>query len=113
MQLDSEIIRTLINFFGSIALPVASAIYTWIATRDKDNAKHIKAVEEVLHKQIARLTSRQDQTEAVMKHLPRSEEIAALKGDIRALQAESQASLRETKDTRAAVNRIEDYLLRK
>ncbi len=112
MQIDNESTRTLILLFGSIVLPITTAIYTWIATRDKDNSRHIKAVEKVLNERVADLTSRADRAEAALQHLPRTEEIAALKGDLRAMEAKQEAALRETKDTRAAVNRIEDYLLR-
>ncbi|HDR9757558.1 TPA: hypothetical protein QDC44_001669 [Burkholderia cepacia ATCC 25416] len=113
MQIDNESTRTLILLFGSVVLPITTAIYTWIATRDKDNSRHIKAVEKVLNDNVARLTSRADQAEAALKHLASAEEIAELKGDLRALEATQEAALREAKDTRLAVNRIEDYLLRK
>ncbi|VFR54500.1 hypothetical protein BRI6_1081 [plant metagenome] len=108
-----ESVRTFALVFGSVLLPIASMIYTWIATRDKDNAAHIDAVEKVLHEHVARLTSRQDQVEAAIKNLPRASELADLKADLRGLQAQQDALLRETKTTRVSIARIEDFLMRK
>ncbi|HDR9585228.1 TPA: hypothetical protein QDC22_007538 [Burkholderia stabilis] len=113
MELDREIIITTIGFFGSVVLPIGSAVYTWIATRDKDNAKHISAVETVLTEQIAKLNSRMDQAEAAIRHSPNSTEISGLKADLRALEVQQEATLREMKGMRTAVDRIEDYLLKK
>ncbi|WP_175716571.1 DUF2730 family protein [Burkholderia anthina] len=113
MQLDHDIVRTLIMIFGSIVLPISAAVYTWIATRDKDNSRHIKAVEAVLTEQIAKLNSRMDQAEATIKHMPSSSEISGLKADLRALDAQQEAALREMKGMRGSINRIEDFLLRK
>lgn len=111
MQLDNETARTLIDL-AALVLPILSAIYTWIATRDKDNARHIKAVEKVLNDHVARLTSRQDQVEATLRHLPSSPEISELKADLRAVEAKQEAALREMTKMATAVDRIEDYLLK-
>ena len=65
-------------FIAVVVFPIASAVYTWVATRNKDNTVHIKAVEEALRQRLdhpsavvrehvawalARLSSRAAQTQ--------------------------------------------------
>ena len=70
MTIDRESFSTALQFIAVLVMPVISMIYTWIATRDKDNSQHIKAVEAALGEVIALHASRIDRLETDVKHLP-------------------------------------------
>lgn len=105
--------RTWLQAIAVIFMPLGSVIYTWIATRDKDNSQHIKAVEAALGARIADHASRLDRLERDISHMPTSADIADLKADLKAMQATQEASQREVHGIRLTSNRIEDYLLNK
>ncbi len=113
MTIDSDTVRTWLQAIAVIFMPIGSVIYTWVATRDKDNSQHIKAVEVALGAKIADHASRIDRLEAGMEHVPSSSEISELMGDLKAMQATQEAAHREMHGMRLAVNRIEDFLLKK
>ena len=98
-----------LNVLGTVAV----AVYTWIATRDKDNAQHIKAVEVALTAAVAAHTSRIERLENDIKHLPTQPEFSELQGDMRAMKATQEAIQRETHTVRLALTRIEDHLLKR
>lgn len=113
MTFESQLLRDWLQVLSVIVFPIGSVIYTWIATRDKDNSQHIKAVETALGTKIANHASRIDRLESDVKHLPSSTEISELLSDLRAMQATQEASHREMHGMRLAINRIEDFLLKK
>ncbi len=93
--------------------------YTYFATRDKDNAQHIKAVETALSNRIAEhilkmteLTSRVTTVEQTLKYMPSQDEISELQGDMKAIKANQEATQREWHTIRQSLNRIEDFLLK-
>ncbi|EPD41327.1 DUF2730 family protein [Delftia tsuruhatensis] len=102
-----------LQIIAGVLLPVATAIYTWIATRDKDNTVHIKAVEEAMGKQMAALLSRTDKLETQVKYMPTPQQLSELQGDMQAMQATQEAIQRDMTTVRISLNRIEDYLLKK
>lgn len=108
-----ETISLWLQIIAVVVLPVASAIYTWIATRDKDNTVHIKAVEEALGRQIAALLSRTDRLETQVQYMPTPQQMSELKGDMQAMQATQEAIQRDMTTVRVSLNRIEDFLLKK
>ena len=108
-----ETINLWLQIIAVVVVPVASAIYTWIATRDKDNTVHIKAVEEALGKQIAALLSRTDKLETQVQYMPTPQQMSELKGDMQAMQATQEAIQRDMTTVRVSLNRIEDFLLKK
>lgn len=113
MTIDNDTIRTWLQVFAVVVMPICSIVYTWIATRDKDNSQHIKAVETALGAQIATHAGRIDRIESELKHLPSKDDISGLRSDMRAMQAELEATQREVQGMRSSVTRIEDYLLNK
>lgn len=108
-----ETISLWLQFIAVVVLPIASAIYTWIATRDKDNTVHIKAVEEALGKQIVALLSRTDKLETQVQYMPTPQQMSELKGDMQAMQATQESIQRDITTVRVSLNRIEDFLLKK
>jgi hypothetical protein len=78
MTIDNDTIRTWLQALAVLGMPVASMIYTWIATRDKDNSQHIKAVEEVLSARIADHAVRLERLEGDMKHQPSHSDMAKI-----------------------------------
>lgn len=98
-----------LNLLGTVAV----GVYTWIATRDKDNSQHIKAVEKALGAAVAAHSSRIERLESDIKHLPTQPEFAELQGDMRAMKATQEAVQRETHAMRLALTRIEDHLLKR
>jgi hypothetical protein len=74
-------------------LAVASAIYTWVATRDKDNSQHIKAVEEAMTKRLAEHASqlaehnlRLEHVQTVQAHMPTHKDVSDLRTELAALR---------------------------
>lgn len=113
MTIDRETFSTVLQFLAVLVMPVVSMIYTWIATRDKDNSQHIKAVEAALGAKIVEHASRIDRLESDMEHVPNSAALAELLSDLKAMQATQDAAHREMHGMRLAINRIEDFLLKK
>lgn len=113
MTIDNDTIRTWLQFVAVLVMPICSMVYTWIATRDKDNSQHIKAVETALGNQIATHAGRIDRIESELKHLPSKDDISGLSSDLRGMQVELQATQREIQGIRSTTTRIEDYLLKK
>jgi predicted nucleic acid-binding Zn-ribbon protein len=123
-----------LKFVGGVLLAVGSAIYTWIATRDKDNSQHIKAVEKTLGEEIAKHGSRLQTLESgqkhlvsqtdfgrlekdletvqtTLKHMPTQDEMSELQGDMKAVKASQEGLQREFQTARRSLERIEDFLL--
>ncbi len=112
-MIDQETIRTTVQVFGVLVLPAISIIYTWIATRDKDNSQHIKAVEVALGNQIAMHATRIASLESELSHLPSAKMLSDLASDLRGAQATLEGYQREMQSIRKSVSRIEDFLLTK
>lgn len=118
MNIDYEAGRFwlgVLNILGTVAV----FAYTWFATRDKDNAQHIKAVETALSNRIAEysvkmndLTNRVSGVEQTLKYMPSQDEISELQGDMKAIKANQEATQREWHTIRQSLNRIEDFLLK-
>lgn len=113
MTIDRESLSTALQFIAVLVMPIISMIYTWIATRDKDNSQHIKAVETALSEVIALHASRIDRLESDVKHLPGQEEFSSLMADMKGMKATQDATHREMHGMRLSINRIEDFLLKK
>lgn len=119
MNIDYEAGRFwlgVVNLLGTVAV----FAYTFVATRDKDNAKHIDAVEEALNKKVAEygvkvsdVNSKVSGIEQTLKYMPSQDEIAELQGDMKAVKANQEATQRDWATIRNSLNRIEDFLLRK
>ena len=110
--MDPEFVKTTLDVITRFFLPVGTLVYTWIATRDKDNSEHIRKVEIALDAAVASNMARITAIEQAMIHMPRAAETAGLKGDLRAMEANVSAMLRELAATRAGMMRIEDFLLK-
>ncbi|WOI47731.1 DUF2730 family protein [Acidovorax sp. BLS4] len=111
--MTAEQIGLWLQIIAVVVLPIASAIYTWIATRDKDNTVHIKAVEEAMAKEMAALKSRTDKLETRVQYMPTPQQMSELQGDVQAMQATQDAIQRDMTTVRITLNRIEDFLLKK
>ena len=111
--MNFESISLGLQVLSVVVLPVASVAYTWIATRDKDNTVHIKAVEEGMAKQMAVLHSRTERLETQFQFMPTPQQMSQLQGDVQAMQATQEAMQRDVTTVRLALHRIEDFLLKK
>lgn len=109
MNIDFDLAKFMVTTLVSIG----AIIYTWIATKDKDNSQHIKAVEEALGKSIATHSSRLDKIETALMHIPTQDELAELQGDMKAVKEAQQSMRTEIETMRKSVDRILDYLLNK
>ena len=114
MNFDSETIRFLIG----LSISAAAAVYTWIATRDKDNSQHIEAVEKTLGRRIAEHGTRLSVMEkdgevmkTILSHMPNKDEFAELQGDMKGLKVAQESVADQVRTVRASLNRIEDFLL--
>ena len=113
MTIDNDTVRTWLQFVAVLVMPICSMIYTWIATRDKDNSQHIKAVESALGAQIVLHTGRIDRIESELKHLPSKDDIADIKADLKGMQSDQAAVHRDLQALRMSNSRLEDFLLKK
>lgn len=113
MQIDRETISTTLQIFAVLVLPTISMVYTWIATRDKDNSQHIKAVEKALGDVIAQHASRIDRLESDAEHAPSQADFAKLMADMQGVKSTQDAIHRELHAQRLTSNRIEDFLLKR
>ncbi len=113
MNLDAETFRTWLQVLSVVLIPIGAVIYTWIATRDKDNSQHIKAVESALTTKIADHAILISQLESKISHVPSNVDFSKLLSDLRAMQATQDAAHREVHGMRQAIHRIEDFLLKK
>ena len=113
MNFNSQAISMWLQIIAVVVLPIASAIYTWIATRDKDNTVHIKAVEKSMSEALAQLHSRTDKLETKVQYMPTPQQMSELQGDMQAMQATQEAIQRDVVTVRMSLNRIEDFLLKK
>lgn len=95
----------------SLLASVAVGCYTWIATRDKDNSQHIKAVEKAMAEHMALHAARLDRLETNLAHLPTEREFGKWQGDMRAMQATQEATQRDMHVVRIQLERIENFLL--
>ncbi len=111
--MNFESISLGLQVLSVVVLPVASVVYTWIATRDKDNTVHIKAVEEAMAKQLTVLHSRTERLETKIEYMPTPQQMSELQGDMQAMQATQEAIQRAITTVRISQNRIEDFLLKK
>lgn len=107
-----------LRFLIALAISTVGAIYTWIATRDKDNSQHIDAVEKTLGRRIAEHGNRLGGVEkdvevmkTVLAHMPDKDEFAELQGDMKALKVAQESVADQVRTVRASLNRIEDFLL--
>lgn len=113
MTFDSQAAGLGLQIIAVVLLPIASAIYTWIATRDKDNTVHIKAVEKAMGDAFAALHSRTDKLETQVKYMPTPQQMSELQGDVQAMQATQDAIQRDMTTVRMSLTRIEDFLLKR
>lgn len=112
MSVDYEFWKFLMGI-GNVLGTLAVGAYTFIATRDKDNSQHIKAVEEALTKAISEHAHRLSSMEMQMRFMPTPQQLSELQGDMQSVQTAQEAIQREISATRKSVDRIEDFLLKK
>lgn len=107
----------LLPFFNP-ALSVATLIYTWVATRDKDNTVHIKAVEEALSRKIAEHAAEQrtqglliESIKSEQRHAPTHRDLTELQARLAGVEARTQTTADEVKATRLTIESVRDFLL--
>lgn len=110
---------TLLPWFNP-AVAMISVIYTWVATRDKDNSQHIKAVEEALSRKLvehaAQLTEHQLRLEhllTVQQHLPTHKDVADLRTEMSALKERQNATVQAVDVMCRSVDSLREYLMNK
>jgi predicted nucleic acid-binding Zn-ribbon protein len=112
MTIDYDAGRFWLGVLNALGTAAVFA-YTWFATRDKDNTKHIKAVEEAMNKAIAEYANRIGRIETQMSYVPTQQQLSVLQGEMRAVQTAQEAIQRDMLASRQSLNRIEDFLLNK
>lgn len=112
MNIDLDWAKFVLQVANAVGV-VGVAIYTFIATRDKDNSQHIKAVEATLNKVIAEHAASIARMEMQIRYMPTPDQIAELREDMQGVKATQEAIQRDVQAMRTATNRIEDFLLSK
>ena len=107
----------LLPWFNPV-MAIASLIYTWVATRDKDNSKHIKAVEDALSKRIAdhavqlseqRLTI--EGIKAEQRHMPTHRDISALQERLAGIERMGAMQAEQIKAVFGSIESLREFLL--
>ena len=99
---------------GIVALVIALAalIYAVLATRKRALLSHIAAVEAALTREVAALRVKQDSVDSRLSQLPTGQEFTDIRVKLAGMEAKQEAVLTEAHGARAAIRRVEDFLLK-
>lgn len=99
---------------GLIALVIAIAalMYAVVATRKRALLQHIAAVEAVVTREVAALRVKQDSVDSRLGQLPSGQEFTDIRVKLAGMEAKQEAVLTEAHGARAAIRRVEDFLLK-
>ncbi|BBT16241.1 hypothetical protein WP8S17C03_22900 [Metapseudomonas otitidis] len=92
---------------GQFVFTVLVGMFSMGAARKASSKADARALEERLNKQDSRITILEQQ----IAHLPDSQQLAELAGDMKAIKAELEGVARSLDPLTRSVDRINDYLL--
>jgi ElaB/YqjD/DUF883 family membrane-anchored ribosome-binding protein len=104
-------IRDLVLFALTLGNLVAN-IALWLRKPGEDAGQAVQTLRSETRESISSLRGRADVMEERVKHMPTTDELTELEGQFSAIRERLVGLDDTTKNTRAAVQRIEDYLRR-
>ena len=103
-------LRDLLLLFNTIWL-VAISIATWLRKPGEDAVKAAVSLREQFDLANAEHRHRLTQIESQMKHMPTSEELSELEGNVKAINERTEGLTEAIATVRTTLGRIETYLL--
>lgn len=89
----------------ALIMAVCALLYAVVATRKRSLLSHIAAVE-------AALRVKQDSVDSRLSQLPTGQEFTDIRVKLAGMEAKQEAVLTEAHGARAAIRRVEDFLLK-
>lgn len=96
----------------SLLIALAALVTAAISLRKQPYMQQLAATEAALTKAIAELRLRSDVVEQRLAQLPNVQEFTDIRVKLASVEARQEAILTETHGARAAVRRVEDFLLK-
>ena len=96
----------------AVVIALAALIYAVLATRKRALLSHIAAVEAALTREVAALRVKQDGVDSRLSQLPTGQEFTDIRVKLAGMEAKQEAVLTEAHGARAAIRRVEDFLLK-
>ena len=98
--------------FLALVIAVFALLYAVVTTRKRSLLSHIAAVEAALMREVATLRVKQDSVDGRLAQLPSGPEFTDIRVKLAAMEAKQEAVLTEAHGARAAIRRVEDFLLK-
>ena len=96
----------------ALIMAVCALLYAVVATRKRSLLSHIAAVEAALTREVAALRVKQDSADSRLSQLPTGQEFTDIRVKLAGMEAKQEAVLTEAHGARAAIRRVEDFLLK-
>ena len=96
----------------AIVIALVGLLLAVLALRKRSFLQHTAAIEASLTKAIAELRIKQDGTDHRLAQLPSAQEFTDIRVKLASMEAKQEAVLTETHGARAAIRRVEDFLLK-
>lgn len=96
----------------SLLIALAALVTAAISLRKQPYLQQLAATEAVLTKAIAELRLRADAADQRLGQLPNVQEFTDIRVKLASVEARQEAVLTETHGARAAIRRVEDFLLK-
>lgn len=113
MNIDLKTLEFWLKIVTSVLVPMGVVVYTYFATRDKNNDKHIKEVEGKLNEALPQMDKRIQIVETQLEHMPDAKDLYELQGDLKVIKQQQSSTQDLVKQTQRSVVRIEEYLFKK
>lgn len=97
---------------AALVIALIALLIAALALRKQPYLQHMAAVEAALTKAIAELRIKQDATEHRLAQLPSVQEFGDIRVKLASVEAKQEAVLTEAHGARAAIRRVEDFLLK-
>ena len=95
-----------------IVIALVALLVAVLSLRRRSFLLHTAAIEASLTKAIAELRIKQDATDQRLAQLPSAQEFTDIRVKLASMEAKQEAVLTETHGARAAIRRVEDFLLK-
>lgn len=96
----------------AIVIALAGLLLAVLGLRKRSFLQHTAAIEASLTKAIAELRIKQDGVDQRLGQLPSVQEFTDIRVKLASVEAKQEAVLTETHGARAAIRRVEDFLLK-
>lgn len=89
-----------------------AVLFLWLRRPGEDASKAVEAFRQAHTEAMGVIKGRVDVLEERVRHVPTSEELAQLEGEVRSLSSSIAGVMQQVAEVRSSTRRIEDFLLR-